>query len=128
MRHPMVGAARRTVMSTASGATSAIIAARVAAQYARVASGALEVKHHDAGSSAGTKNDARRPIVVQYATRSGIDNATPGGWIVAATLPCPRARPITIIAIPMAALMAIGTCCGRFRAIVVTMKSAVARA
>jgi len=53
------------VTTTSGGAMKPIIDARTADRYAASASGAFVRKVHDAGSSLGTKNDARSPMASQ---------------------------------------------------------------
>src|SRR5262245_45324409 len=65
----------------AGGTTSAMSEARTADQYALERTGALVWKTQAAPSSLGTKNDARSPIVPQYARRRGIHSTAVRGCI-----------------------------------------------
>src|SRR3989454_5213479 len=87
--------------------------ARTADQYARERNGAFDWNVHEAGSSLGTKNDARRPMVAQYASRSGIHSTAVRGRISPERSLALLDRPATTIARPTAVFMAIGACCGR---------------
>src|SRR6266487_6158924 len=115
LRQPTSGTRMAAATSTVGGRTSAIIDARVADQYAVVGSGPLTRKVQALGSSPGTKNEARRPIVMEYARTSGIQRIAVRGCISDVRSRAPLTSPVITTAAPIAVLIAISSCCARLR-------------
>ena len=67
--------------SAVGGRTNAIIDARVADQYEVVAPGPLIRNVQEPRSSLGTKNEARRPMTMEYARTSGIQSTAVRGCV-----------------------------------------------
>src|SRR5580765_5711868 len=123
MLQPTNGMRMAAATSAVGGRTTAIIDARVADQYAVVASGPLNRNVHALRSSLGTKNEARRPIVIEYARSSGIQRTAVRGCVSDATSRAALANPAITTAAPSAALIAISSCWARHRASVSRIRS-----
>src|ERR1700676_1244373 len=126
MRQPRSGTRMAIATSAVAGTTSTVIDARVADQDAVVAPGPLIRNVQEPRSSLGTKNEARRPMTIEYARTSGIHRTAVRGCASDAKPRAPLANPAITTDAPSAVLIAIRSCCAPHRASVSRMKSAVA--
>src|SRR5262245_31428246 len=101
IRQPRTGTSNPTTKN-ARGTTKAIIDARTADQIILRESTAWVRNAQAAASSLGTKNEARRPIVIQYAITNGAQRVAVRGYSNEATSRVVAARTAMIKAAPSA--------------------------